>query len=395
MHYTLRIVQPRFSAPLTDVVIELDHLRRLQLGGDTPHAMFFQLKAIFHMLESLGSARIEGNHTTLADYIEARIEARFDASLDSPPPAASPQADLLPLAGPIREIENIERAMDYLDTAVTAGTPLTHTLLRELHALTVDGLTREGDRTPGAYRPGDVRIVGAEHVPPGPREVPPLMDELLAFINAADAPKYDLLKVALAHHRFAWVHPFGNGNGRVVRLFTYALLLKYGFNVGQGGRILNPTAVFCNDRERYYAMLAAADDGSDASLEAWSLYVLEGVRNELVKVDSLARYSTLKRDILLPALAWSRARGQLDADEEKLLRMAVDKGVFKAADIDAVMPHWTSRQRAYQLNKLVLSRAVRPVQPGARSYTLDFLNGTLIRGVIRMLQEQGFVPGLG
>jgi Fic family protein len=37
-------------------------------------------------------------------------------------------------------------------------------------------------------------------------------------------PKYDLMKVALARHRFAWLHPFSNGNGRVVRLLTYAML---------------------------------------------------------------------------------------------------------------------------------------------------------------------------
>ena len=285
--------------------------------------------------------------------------------------------------------------MDYLDSAVITGTPLTHTLLRELHLLTVDGLTREGDRTPGAYRSGNVTIGGADHMPPSPNEVQPLMDELLTFVNAADAPKYDLLKVALAHHRFAWIHPFGNGNGRVVRLFTYALLLKYGFNVSQGGRILNPTAVFCNDRGRYYAMLAGADAGSDAGLEAWMLYVLQGVRDELVKVDRLARYATLKHEILLPALAWSRSRGQLDADEEKLLQMAVHKGVFKSADIDAVMPAWTARQRTYQLNKLVQSRMVRPVQPGARSYTLDFIHSSLMRGVMRLLQERGYVPALG
>ena len=123
--------------------------------------------------------------------------------------------------------------------------------------------------------------------------------------------------------------------------------------------------------------------------------MLEGVRDELVKVDRLARYATLKQDILLPALAWSRARGQIDGDAEKLLQMAVDKGVFKAADIDAVMPDWTTRQRTYQLNKLVQSRMVRPVQPGLRSYTLDFLNNALMRGVMRMLQERGYVPALG
>src|SRR3546814_3747206 len=86
------------------------------------------------------------------------------------------------------------------------------------------------------------------------------MTEFLSFIKGADPGKYDLIKVALAHHRFAWIHPFGNGNGRTVRLLTYTLLIKYGFNVRTGGRVLNPTAVFCNDRDRYYAMLARSEE---------------------------------------------------------------------------------------------------------------------------------------
>lgn len=375
--YTLRIVQPAFTSQLTDVVIELEHLRRLQLSGDTPGPIFFQLKTIFHLLESLGSARIEGNHTTLADYIEAKLDG----------PASQTDA--------MREIDNIERAMNYLESVVKPGDAITHQLVRELHLLTVDGLVREGDRTPGAYRSGNVQIAGATHTPPDVVQVQSLMDELLAYVNAPDAPKYDLLKTALAHHRFAWVHPFGNGNGRVVRLFTYALLLKYGFNVSTGGRVLNPTAVFCNNRERYYEMLATADAGSDEGLEAWALYVLAGVRDELKKVDQLTRYDFLKDKILLPALAWSRGRGFIDTDEERLLRMAVQKGQFKARDIDEELPALSPRQRTYRLNKLITSGMVKPVAPNTRTYCVQFAHSGLMRGVIRLLTEQGFTPELG
>ena len=79
------------------------------------------------------------------------------------------------------------------------------------------------------------------------RKVPPFK-----FINQDGADKYDLLKTAIAHHRFTWIHPFGNGNGRVVRLLTYALMIKYGFNV-KNGKIINPTAVIplnCKNRLR-------------------------------------------------------------------------------------------------------------------------------------------------
>lgn len=198
--------------------------------------------------------------------------------------------------------------MQQVEETVEPGAPLPEHLLRGLHATTVAGLAREGDPTPGAYRQGPVRIAQAEHLPPEAAQVPGYMTELVTFINQADAPKYDLMKVALAHHRFAWIHPFGNGNGRVVRLLTYAMLLKYGFRVNTVGRLLNPAAVFCADRNAYYARLGDADSGSDAALERWCVYVLSGVRDELTKVDRLTDYDHLKTRVLLAAVAYARER---------------------------------------------------------------------------------------
>ena len=157
--------------------------------------------------------------------------------------------------------------MDYVEESIQAGGHISKMLIRELHQLTVDNLVREGDSTPGQYRAGNVQIGGAEHLPPDAALVPMLMQELADFINRDDPPKYDLLKMAIVHHRFCWIHPFGNGNGRTVRLLSYGVLIKYGFNVQAGGRVLNPTAVFCNDRNAYYAMLSEADKGTDEGLE--------------------------------------------------------------------------------------------------------------------------------
>ncbi len=72
-HYDLKLIEPSFGSSLTDLIIELDHLRKKQLGGSTHPKVFFQLKYIFHTLESIGSARIEGNNTTIAEYIETKL----------------------------------------------------------------------------------------------------------------------------------------------------------------------------------------------------------------------------------------------------------------------------------------------------------------------------------
>ncbi|WP_434595551.1 Fic family protein [Pseudomonas sp. R4-83] len=373
-HHDLALLNPSFDSDLVDVLSELEHLRRLRLEGDTPPQVFYQLKSLFHALESLGSARIEGNHTTLADYIDSKVEGK------------ARDTDQL------REVANIEKAMDYIEQVMEPGAELTEHTIRELHAMTVDDLQREGDKTPGAYRSGGVSISQSDHLLPDFIQVQAYMEELVEFVNRKDSPKYDLMKVALAHHRFGWIHPFGNGNGRVVRLLTYALLMKYGFNVNAGGRVLNPTAVFCNDRERYYTMLAAADKGTKEGLEQWCTYVLVGIRDELEKVDRLTNYAYLTKAILFPAIAFAREREWITETEELVLSAAIKHKVVKSADVAAVLTKHSSNQRTYLIKKLVDQGMLLPLTTGARQYTIGFSNNYLIRGVIKSLREQGFIP---
>jgi Fic family protein len=376
VHHDLRLLNPSFDSPLLDVLTDLEHLRRLEIRGTTPPPVFLQLKQVFHLLESLASARIEGNHTTLADYVEARVH-RSDTTSEA-----------------LREIANIEQAMCQVEEAMQPGAALSEHLLRGLHATTVHALDREGDRTPGTYRNGPVQIAQAAHLPPDALRVPEYMNELVAFINRPDPPKYDLMKVALAHHRFAWIHPFTNGNGRVVRLLTYALLIKYGFRVSTAGRLLNPAAVFCADRDRYYAMLGAADTGTDSTLEAWCTYVLAGIRDELNKIDRLADYAQLQAKVLLPAVAFARDRQLITPREEAVLVATIRAGVVKASDLEPALAGLNANQRTYQIRKLVEAGMLQPIKEGARQYTIGFANNMLLRGVVRALADEGFIPAV-
>ena len=375
VHHPLRLLNPSFDSPLLDVLTDLEHLRRLQIQGTTPLPVFMQLKQVFHVLESLASARIEGNHTTLADYVESRLEAQ---------PAK--------LSDQLREMANIEEAMSFIEEHFAPGQEVTEHFIRELHAMTVQGLEREGDDTPGAYRQGPVKISQSEHLPPEAVTMPQYMGELVQFINHPHAAKYDLIKVALAHHRFAWIHPFGNGNGRCVRLLTYTLLIKYGFNVKAGGRVLNPTAIFCNDRDRYYAMLGKGDSGTLEDREAWCVYVLTGMLDELRKVDQLTDVGYLIERILTPALHYARERELVTKMEERVLLATARLGVAKASDLKDAMPELGERQRTYQIGKLLERGMLIPIRDGARQYTVGFANNFLIRGVIRALSDEGFIP---
>ena len=374
-HIELSLVSPSFDSKLMDALMELNHLRRLRLYGSTRPFLFFQLKEIFHLLESVGSARIEGNRTTVSEYIEQKIE-RKERSTEQ-----------------FSEIANVEQAMAYIESNIDEGSAISHQFIRELHHLAVDELDDEGDKTPGSYRTWSVEIAESNHLPPKHHRVQTYMQELIDFINEGDDQKFDLIKVAIAHHRFVWIHPFGNGNGRVVRLITYALLIKYGFKV-KDGQIINPTAVFCNDREKYYEMLSVADNGSSKSMLDWCEYVLTGICDEISKVNKLLDHSYLSSHILKPAISLGRDRGLINKEEELVLKMAVDRQLFKSSDIEKVLPKYSPRQRTHMLTKLKNNGLISPLKDNGREYFVAFNNNYLMRSLIQMLESDNFIPAI-
>jgi Fic family protein len=373
-HYDLKMIKPHFDSSITDLIIELDHLRKKRLRGTTRPKIFFQLKDIFHTLESIGSARIEGNRTTIAEYIETKLDSKNTKDEK------------------IIEIKNMEKAMDFIDNNIN-NTVINRIFLSELHKVVVKNLssTKEGDYTPGIYRTKNLVIANSRHRPPDFTQVTNYMDRFFEFINDNSASKYDLLKTAIAHHRFVWIHPFGNGNGRTVRLFTYAMLVKQGFNVNQG-RIVNPTAVFCNNRNKYYDLLSRADSGTEEGILEWCEYVLTGLRKEIDKIDKLLNYDYLSSAILHPAVLFSRERQVITETEAKILKVAVDKQVFQASDIRKLFPGKLPAEISRMLRKLKERKMIVAEKKDSRKYTICFYNNFLLRGIIIMLDKNGFLP---
>jgi Fic family protein len=376
-HIDLRLVDPPFGSNLNTLILELDYLRKKVIAGTTHPIIFYQLKRIFHFLESIGSARIEGNRTTLAEYVERKIEG-----------SVSREEKFI-------EIENNEKALDFIESNIDSH-KIERLFLSELHKIVTNDLTPppngEGSKNPGGYRTDNVAIAGSSHTPPDVSAVPAYMDELFEFINRPDPPQYDLLKVALAHHRFAWIHPFDNGNGRVVRLLTYAMLIKYGFRVNVNGRIINPTAVFCSDREKYYQFLSEADKGDDESLLKWCEYVLYGLRNEINKIDKLLDYRYLLKEVLLPALDIALERKFITDNEHKILSVAVKKQIIQARDLKPFLPNKLPAEISRIIRRLIEKKMLQPEQEKARKYVLGFDNNYLLRGIIEMLNKEGFIP---
>jgi Fic family protein len=237
----------------------------------------------------------------------------------------------------------------------------------------------------------NLEISKSTHKPPEWLKVNEYMEELLDFVNREDSPKYDLLKTAIAHHRFVWIHPFRNGNGRTVRLFTYAMLVKVGFNVNVG-RIINPTAVFCSNRNDYYSYLSAADNGTRAGMLSWIEYVLKGLKEEIEKIDKLSDYEFLRKEILIPSINLSLERKYITDLEAKVLKRAVDLQVISAADVKSIFPGKVDSEVSRQIRKLIDQKMLTQEKEGGRKYVLRFDNSYLLRSIIQLLGDKGFLP---
>lgn len=372
-HIDLRLVVPSFDAPLMDLIIELDFLRKKTPIGSTPPATFLQIKSIFHLLESIGSARIEGNNTTVQEYVETKLDPKPDAREN------------------IKEIRNMEMALQFIDANV-GNSPIDRAFISELHKLVVIDLQKEGSSSPGTYRNINVEIRGSDHVSPPHELVEKYMGELIEFINKDDPHKYDLIKTALAHHRFVWIHPFDNGNGRTVRLVTYAMLVKQGFNLREVERVINPAAVFCHDRKEYYGFLSAADRGDNEGALAWTNYMLAGLKREIEKIDLLVDYKYLSEKILIPAIDYSLERKLVTAVEGQILKIAVEKKEFMNADIKPLFPTKDISEVSKMIGKLKEKKMLQPVQGRQRIYSIVFDNNFLLRGIIDALHKNNFLP---
>lgn len=377
----LRLYDPKWGSLLANTIIELEKLRVKKLGGPVPFHIFIQVKNIFQILESLGSARIEGNHTTLAEFVEKIIE--------NPSRDTEVEKD--------REIFNIERAINFIEKNVDKTTKISRILISEIHKILMDGLTPspngEGSRFPGQLRPINVSIGRSKHVPVDAVKVPEYFDELLDFVNQKLDTQYHLLAIALSHHRMAWIHPFDNGNGRLVRMFTYALLIKQGFQV-KNLRILNPTAIFCMDRNAYYEKLALADSGEEEKTLKWCLYVLEGLRREIEKIDKLLDLSYITDEILFPMLSFALERKHITEREHVILTALVksENMSIKSSDLEKMIGQESPVQRSRILKRLKDKKMLLPLKENGRIYTIGFANNYLLRGMVHILEKNKFIP---
>lgn len=132
-------------------------------------------------------------------------------------------------------------------------------------AETPDGQLTRKQIFPGKYKtqPNHVRTATGEIFRFAiPEEVPAKMKGLMEWFreNMESPPASIAPFLAQLHHRFILIHPFDDGNGRIVRLLLNYVLIRLGYP---------PLVIKNRDREHYFSALQKADAGNIDALAAY------------------------------------------------------------------------------------------------------------------------------
>ena len=138
---------------------------------------------------------------------------------------------------------------------------------------------------PGETRGPGMHVRVGQHVAPPGEFVDELLDGLLDYYRAQKGlSAAKMIDAAAMHHRLLFLHPFAEGNGRTIRIFTHALVHRAG--AGAGGLwsisrgLARGTLEFPGEPKRQYKLLLASADrqrqgGTTDGRGALSLQALE------------------------------------------------------------------------------------------------------------------------
>lgn len=164
------------------------------------------------------------------------------------------------------EAKNHEKAIYFVEDLAKPRYQLTEKDIFSIHSLVLENIESE---FAGRYRNGQVRILGANFIPPNFVKVSQLMKELVAYTNHNPERLDNVELVARFHHKFVWIHPFFDGNGRTARLLMNLLFLKLGYP---------PAIILKNNRQQYYRSLNQANNGD---YESFILLIAQALERSL------------------------------------------------------------------------------------------------------------------
>jgi Fic family protein len=228
-------------------------------GTPLQPALAAQLARVYLIKGVSATTAIEGNTLT-----ETEVAEILDDRKKLPPSQEYLQ----------REVENMERVLRRIDVEAqnSHGWKLTPAWLRAQNREILERIPDEDHVVPGEYTKRTL-LVGSVYRAAPPDDVPHLVERLCDWVNKMLVHVYDtnldadrrffqaFYAAVLGHLYIAWIHPFGNGNGRTARALECAILAHSRLVPWVSSSLLSDH--YNRTRTRYYAKLDAASRKGD------------------------------------------------------------------------------------------------------------------------------------
>ena len=194
-----------------------EHLAGAPLRPDVAESLY----TVAMVKGAQATTAIEGNTLT-----EEQVAGILAGTFKAPPSRAYQE----------REVRNVLDALQEIADQVTKGEPptITKDLICEFNRRLLDGTEHEPDAMPGQIRSYEVLVATYRGAPAQDCEF--LLDRLAAWLESevfrSDDPEIGFAlaigRAVYAHLYMAWLHPFGDGNGRTARLLEFLILARSG-----------------------------------------------------------------------------------------------------------------------------------------------------------------------
>lgn len=332
----------KYRTGLSDLTIELA-MKSMGLKKSLPKSIIKELSTLVRSMNCYYSNLIEGHNTHPVD-IEKALKGDYSSNHE------------------VRNLQLEAKAhiivQKWIDEEGLGNNAFTKRGIKEIHKRFCDLLpddllkvvdpktNREVKVISGEFRLDDVQV--GHLVPISPGAINRFLDRFekaYAKVGKTDT----ILAAATAHHRFLYIHPFLDGNGRVARLMSYAVLN----NALDAGGIWSIARGLARNVSTYKKHLAACDlkrrndfDGrgnlSEEALAQFTEFFLQTCIDQVNFMESLVRPDKLKNRIV----KWAKEeieQGNLPKDSEKILEAILYRGELQKSEAAEVISK-TDRQ---------------------------------------------------
>jgi len=320
----------RHRAELNDLALDLS-TRTAAFRSGLPESIADALATLVRSMNCYYSNLIEGHNTHPID-IERALEEDYSSDHKKRDLQLEAKAHIT--------------VQKWIDEGGMTEAPTSPSMLREIHLrfcelLPPDLLFVENEETgeripiiPGEFRDRDVRV--GRHIAISPGAVPQFLERFHHAYSRTGRIE-SILAAAYAHHRLLWVHPFSDGNGRVARLMSYAMLRE---SLDTRG-LWSVARGLARNEAAYKDHLAACDhprrgdmDGrgslSESSLAAFSKFFLTVSIDQVAFMENIMSPKRLRDRILLWTVEEMRA-GSLPTKSDVIMRAVLFQGEISRA----------------------------------------------------------------